>query len=73
MVQPSLVSPCALDLAMLSSSMHCRADAEVAAGDAGYEAILRDPEVAGVVLVLPPHVGPHVCSRPDVTNPIFRG
>lgn len=46
---------------MLRSSMHGKADAEVAAGDEGFEAILSGPEVAGVVLVLPPHVGAHVC------------
>lgn len=48
---------------MLSSSMHRRADAEVAAGDEGFEAILRDPDVAGVLVVLPPHVGPQVRPR----------
>lgn len=40
----------------------CRAGAEVVTGDEGFQAILGDPEVAGVDLVLPPHVGPKVRS-----------
>lgn len=39
----------------------------MAAGPEGYAALLQDPELAAVLLVLPPHVGPEVRGRTCMT------